>query len=142
MPAYMRSHLAIFAAAALVFAASAAAHEIKAGGLRVTHPWCKFLEASPGALSAIIKITNTGHEDDRLIGASFGTARTVLLNDHKIEDMPGLAIPAGAAVAIKPSTVPLTFAKIDEMPVEGQIVSGTLTFEKAGVVAVEFEIGG
>ena len=118
------------------------AHDIRAGDLRISHPGCTFVEARPGVLAAVVKISNGGNTDDRLIGASFATAGDVRLDNHRIEDMPGIVIPAGAALVLKPSVIPLTFADIKSMPVEGQTVSGTLTFARAGTIAVDFEIGG
>ena len=134
----------IIIAACLVAAGATAsfAHEIRIGALRVSHPSCEFVAAQPGMLAAVVKITNGGLEDDRLIGASFASARDVRLDNHRIEDMPGIVIPAGAALVLKPSVIPLTFANLSSRPTEGEFISGTLVFEKAGVVAVEFEIGG
>ena len=134
--------LAALATGLVLLATVATARDIKVGGLLVSHPSCEQIEGQRNALAARIKIANTGSVDDRLIGASFASASQVLLDNHRIEDMHGVAIPAGAAVVLKSSVIPLTFAGLDRLPVEGTLVAGTLVFEKAGVVAVDFLIGG
>jgi copper(I)-binding protein len=127
---------------ALMMGASATlAHEIRAGHLRISHPWCKMVQAAGGHLIASVKIANAGPEDDRLIGATLATAGAA---EFKLGPVSGqsISVPAGASLVLRPSAAALVFKELSSQPVEGETIAGTLIFEKAGVVSVEFEIGG
>ncbi|MFG1316650.1 copper chaperone PCu(A)C, partial [Xanthobacter autotrophicus] len=53
-----------------------------------------------------------------------------------------LAIPAGGSVALKPGSYHIMFLNLKEPLKEGTKVDGTLTFEKAGTVAVQYQVEG
>jgi copper(I)-binding protein len=52
----------------------------------------------------------------------------------------GLPIPAKGAVALKPGSYHLMFLDLKHPLKKGEPFSGTLTFEKAGTVAVTFAV--
>lgn len=52
----------------------------------------------------------------------------------------GLTIPAGGEVTLKPGSYHIMFMKLKEPAKEGQSFKGTLTFEKAGTVDVEYAV--
>jgi copper(I)-binding protein len=54
----------------------------------------------------------------------------------------GLEIKPGASVELKPGGTHLMFMDLKEPLKEGQSVKGTLQFEKAGTVNVEFAVRG
>jgi len=54
----------------------------------------------------------------------------------------GLEIPAGGTVELKPGGYHLMFIGLKAPPKEGEPFAATLSFEKAGPVAVEFAVTG
>jgi copper(I)-binding protein len=52
----------------------------------------------------------------------------------------GLEIPAGATVVLKPGSFHLMFIGMEEQLLPDTYVEGTLVFEKAGTVKVEFAV--
>ena len=54
----------------------------------------------------------------------------------------GLEIKPGATVELKPGGLHLMFMDLKEPLKEGQVLKGTLTFEKAGPIEVEYNVRG
>ncbi|GLQ54407.1 copper chaperone PCu(A)C [Devosia nitrariae] len=87
-------------------------------------------------------ITNTGAEDDRLIGAAADVAGDAQIHEmaldgdimkmRALED--GIALPAGETVTLAPGGLHIMFMGIEQPFVEGECVEVRLTFEKAGEV--------
>lgn len=133
--------------AAILFGpAAASAHEIKFGALVIHHPWSR--AAGPGEASGFMTITNTGKTDDRLVKATAEIAATVHIADTRtvagdtspVELAEGLLIPAGATVKLKPGALHIAFRGVTVQPEEGEVFDGMLSFEKAGTVAIDYEV--
>jgi uncharacterized protein YcnI len=131
-------------------AQGAAPAALKAGSLTLEQPWSR---ATPGGAKVgggYLSITNTGTAPDRLIGGSFPLASKVEVHEMKLEGdvmrmkavEGGLEIKPGATVELKPGGLHLMFVDLKEPLKEGQTVKGTLTFEKAGSVEVEYTVRG
>jgi copper(I)-binding protein len=149
-----RRALALAAQIAFATALTAAAlspvsaHEIKAGDLTVVHPWTRATPAGATVAGGFLKIVNTGATDDRLLSATAEIATVVQLHDMKMvgdvmemsEVQGGIPIPAGATVELKPKSLHLMLMGLKSAPTAGTVFNGTLTFEKAGVVNVEFAV--
>ena len=127
-----------------------AAQPVKAGPLNLEQPWSR---ATPGGAKVgggYLRITNTGADSDRLIGGSFPLASKVEVHEMRMEGdvmrmkpvEGGLEIKPGATVELKPGGFHLMFMDLKEPLKEGQAVKGTLTFEKAGPVQVEYTVRG
>jgi hypothetical protein len=123
---------------------------LKAGTLTVEQPWSR---ATPGGAKVgggYVRITNTGTAPDRLMGGSFPLAGKVEVHEMRLEGdvmrmkpvEGGLEIKPGATVELKPGGFHLMFVDLKEPLKEGQTVKGTLLFEKAGAVAVEYAVRG
>jgi len=140
----MKTIISTFALALfLTSAASAGAHEIKIGQLVITHPWIKQTEGQTAAFGCM-KITNRGSTDERLIGVIVGphTAAQLVEVTNKGESPAGaIVIPAGQTVHIHPSSAHMAMINVPSPFVEGSEVSGSLIFEKAGVVEIDYEVG-
>ena len=104
---------------------------------------------SSGASGAqTVKITNTGTAPDRLIGGSVDSARKVEIHQMtmeggvaKMRQLPnGLEIKPGDTVELKPGSFHLMFVGIKQPFEQGKPVKGTLEFEKAGKVEVEYDV--
>ena len=120
------------------------------GDLRITHPWARASAGHGNTGAAFMTIVNTGDADDKLVAASTSIARTTEIHETKMENgvmkmrmlMGGLAIPAGAEVALKPMGLHVMMMGVMEKLVEGETLLLTLTFEQAGSVELAVPIAG
>jgi uncharacterized protein YcnI len=134
----------------IVAAAGAAPAVAKAGSLTLEQPWSR---ATPGGAKVgggYLRITNTGPVPDRLTGGSLPLAAKVEVHEMRLEGdvmrmkpvEGGLEIRPGATVELKPGGYHLMFMDLKEPLKEGQTLKGTLTFEKAGSIDVEYMVRG
>ena len=118
----------------------------KVGPLVIEAPWAR---ATPGGAQVgggYLKITNTGAETDRLIGGSLPIATSVEVHEMSMTDgvmrmrklEKGLEIKPGQTVELKPGGYHIMFMGLREGLKQGQPIKGTLVFEKAGSVEVEY----
>lgn len=137
----------LFMAAAVAQPAPAT---IKSGALQIEAPW---LRATPGGAkvaAGYLRITNTGSEADRLVGASMplagrGEVHEMTMQNgvmHMARLAEPLVIAAGKTVELKPGGFHLMFVDLKGALKEGYSVDVTLTFEKAGSVTVPFPVQG
>lgn len=124
------------------------AHDYKAGSLVITHPWTPQPPVGAKVAAGFLKISNEGKEDDRLVSVTTEIAGKAQIHGMEIDNgvmsmfeiEGGLAIPAGQSVELKSKSTHVMFIELKERPLEGARFKATLTFEKAGVVAVEFQV--
>ena len=134
--------------AALVSLGDAQAHEIKLGDLVIHHPWSRQSPMAADVAAGFMTITNTGKQDDRLVKATAEISGSTQIHDMKMvgdvmkmEELPdGIVIPAGGTVKLKPKSLHIMFMGLKQQVMEGEEFTGTLTFEKAGTVTVEYEV--
>lgn len=123
---------------------------VKVGALTIEQPWSR---ATPGGAKVgggYVRITNTGKEADRLVGGSFPGASRVEVHEMSMDGdimrmkpmEGGLEIKPGATVELKPGAGHLMFMDLKEPLKEGQTVKGTLVFQKAGKVDVDYVVRG
>ena len=120
------------------------------GTLEMHKPWARSssLSLSDGFAGAFLSIANRGPHDDRLVAASSALADRVELCGIKvvgadIEMRPmanGVAIPAGGTMTLKPRGYHLLLHGLEAPLAKGSTLPVTLTFEKAGTVAVDFAV--
>ncbi len=143
-----RALAATVAAAALAGLVSAAdAHGVKVGDLTLQHPWTRATPPAPRS-PAVLVIKNAGSAPDRLLGGSAGFADTVEVHEMKMDGdvmkmapvEGGLEIPAGGEVALKPGSFHIMFTGLKHGLTQGEEEKGTLVFEKAGTVEVEWAV--
>jgi copper(I)-binding protein len=128
--------------------ADAHAHETKAGGILIGHPWARQSPSGVDVAAGYMTITNSGTEADRLVKATATIAPTVQLHEMKMEGdvmkmaeiQGGILIPPGATVELKPKSLHVMFMELKTPVKEGDVFTGTLTFEKAGTVEVEYQV--
>ncbi len=142
-------------APALVILAQHAGHAgaqqatIKAGTLTLESPWIRATPGGAKIAGGYVKITNTGKEADRLTGGSLVAAGRFEVHEMATEGgvmrmrelKTGLEIKPGASVELKPGGYHLMFMDLKQSLKEGDTVKGTLVFEKAGKVDVEYKVG-
>ena len=127
---------------------AAAAHEYKLGALEIGHPWSRATPPGAKVGGGYATITNDGDTPDRLVSATFSGAPQTQMHEMSVEDgvmkmreIPGgIAIPAHGTVTLGPGGLHLMFVGLTAPLVLGSKVPGTLTFEKAGTVEVQFAI--
>lgn len=124
------------------------AHTVKAGTLTIEQPWSRVTPSGAKVAGGYLRITNTGSASDRLIGGTFPLAGRVEVHEMSMQDNVmrmkqiegGLEIKPGATVELKPGSYHLMFMELKEPLKEGQVLKGTLVFEKAGTVEVEYAV--
>ncbi|KUO53874.1 MAG: hypothetical protein APF80_16920 [Alphaproteobacteria bacterium BRH_c36] len=117
-------------------------------GLSVDKPWTRATPPGAKVAGGFLTITNSGKEPDRLIGASFALSKSVEVHEMRMTDgvmrmnevKGGLEIAPGTTVELKPGGYHLMFMDLTGTPKESESVKGTLQFEKAGEIAVEFAV--
>lgn len=134
-------------APAVTLVASKTGTQFKAGDLVIETPWAR---ATPGGAKVgggYLKITNKGTAPDKLIGGSLLRAGSVEVHEMAMENnvmkmrrLEGLEIKPGQTIELKPGGYHLMFMQLKEGLKAGETVKGTLVFEKAGSVAVEFRV--
>jgi copper(I)-binding protein len=147
----LRSILIGAAAIALIVGAASAQHApktYKAGALVIEAPWARATPAGAKVAGGYLKITNTGREPDRLIGGSLPVAAAVEIHEMKVADGimkmrrldKGLEIKPGQTVELKPGGYHIMFTGLSEGLKDKQTIKGTLVFETAGSVEVEYRV--
>src|SRR5918999_3170975 len=130
-----------------VFAGGAAeGHELKAGKLVIVHTWVRATPPGGTVTAGYGKITNTGPDADRLIGASLnGAVRSEIHSTSVRADIVkqgplrnGIPIPAGQTLELKPGNLHITFTGLSSPLEPDMYIDGSLMFHKAGKIAVEF----
>ena len=115
--------------------------------LKIAHPWVRATPKGQSIGAGYVKIVNTGKEADRLIGASIDGAAMAELHETIVDDAgvaqmrmrpEGFEIAPGATLELKPLGPHIMFMGLAKPFERDLTVDGTLVFEKAGAVAVEF----
>lgn len=127
---------------------AASAHDYQKGALKIEHPWSRETPSGAKVAGGYMRITNTGKEADRLIGGSLVDAKVFEVHEMRMDgDVmrmrrldKGLEIPPGQTVELKPGSFHVMFIDLKNGLKQGDSVKGTLMFEKAGTVEVEFRI--
>ena len=136
---------AIWLAAALSLFALPALAE----GITIHEPYARVSTMMSKSGAAFMVIENTGATEDRLIAASSDVAEKVELHTHKedaqgvmqmLEVPEGFAIPAGGSHALARGGDHVMFLGLTRSLKDGDLVTLSLTFEKAGVVTLDVPV--
>ncbi|MPZ39374.1 MAG: copper chaperone PCu(A)C [Rhizobiales bacterium] len=137
------------AAAILLVGGIATAETYSAGGLQIGNPWARATPKGSTVGAGYLTITNKGSEADRLIGGSLAPASRIEVHTAvteggvaKMRQVTGLEIKPGETVELKPGGMHVMFMGLKQALKQGQTVKGTLVFENAGTVAIEFTVQG
>ena len=142
------TRILIAAALAVGLSSNAHAHEFKAGALVIEHPWTRATPKSATVAGGYLKITNTGSAPDRLTGGSADVSSKFEVHEMRMDGgvmkmrelKNGLEIPPSATVELKPGSYHIMMTNLARPLAKGDKVKGSLTFEKAGKVDVEFTV--
>ncbi|PPD16004.1 MAG: hypothetical protein CTY25_04260 [Methylobacterium sp.] len=127
-----------------------AAHDYKLGDLRIDHPWSRATPGGAKVAGGFMKITNNGQEADRLVGGTLVSAGIVEIHEMAMQGnvmtmralAQGLEIRPGQTVELKPGGLHMMFLELKSPLKEGEKVKGTLVFQRAGTIEVEFKVEG
>jgi copper(I)-binding protein len=128
--------------------AKAAAPTFKAGDIVIETPWLRATPQGAKVAGGYMRITNNGKAPDRLLGGTLdGAGRfevhemTMVGTVMQMRPLPnGLEIKAGQTVELRPGGYHIMGMDLQGGYVQGQTVKGTLGFEKAGTVSVEYQV--
>jgi periplasmic copper chaperone A len=134
--------------AALLSVGNAGAYDYKVAGIEIDRPWSRATPRGAKVASGYVRITNTGATPDRLVGASFALSPKSEIHEMSMDQgvmkmrelKSGVEIAPGATVELKPGSNHLMFTNLTRGLAKGDRVTGTLTFEKAGSVEVEYVV--
>jgi copper(I)-binding protein len=139
----------ILAAVAFCISASAMATDYRAGSVEINSPWSR---ATPnGAQTAIgyMTIKNNGTTADRLIGGSVDVAERFQLHSMvmesdiaKMRELSSIEIKPGQTIEFKPGGSHVMFVNLKHQLSKGGHINGTLVFEHAGTVKIEYSVEG
>lgn len=132
----------------LVTTAPLMAHDYKAGDLDLVHPWSRETPQGAKVAAGYVRIVNNGSEADRLVAVSGEIAGRGEIHEMAVDangvmtmrPVDALEIPAGGEVELKPGGYHIMFLDLKDARKEGERFAGSLTFEKAGTVEVEFAV--
>lgn len=140
-------HLAFALACALAVIPAAAA-DFTAGSIRISDPWSRATPSGAKVGAGYLTITNLGTEPDRLLGGSVAISGAFEVHEMVMTEnvmrmramTNGLEIKPGETVALKPGGYHAMFLDLSQQIRQGQPIKGTLVFEKAGKVEIEYRV--
>jgi hypothetical protein len=126
----------------------ALAENFTIGGLEIDNPWTRATPRGSPVAGAYMTIVNKGTGPDRLIGGSMVGASQFqvhqMIEEAGVARMRpvegGLEIKPGQTVELRPSGYHIMVMGLQQPLQQGQPVKGTLMFEKAGKVDIEFAV--
>lgn len=138
----------MWASALCATAWPAQAAEFTRGDIKIVEPWAR---ATPGGAkvgAGYVTITNTGKTADRLIGGTAAVAGVFELHDMTMTDGimrmrkldQGIDLKPGATVVLRPGSLHVMFIDLRQPLKQGEKIKGTLVFEKAGAVEIEYDV--
>ncbi|MFI3902132.1 DUF1775 domain-containing protein [Ochrobactrum sp. S1502_03] len=121
---------------------------IKVGDISISGPSIRAMVPGAKVAGGFLTIKNDGKEADTLVGVTTTGVKRVEIHEMTMENQVmkmrplknGLDIPAGESVALKSGGYHLMFIQPEHPYKEGDKVSATLEFAKAGKVDVEFPV--
>lgn len=137
----------LFAASAVTFTLASAC--LAGDAVSVMDPYARASTANAKSGAAFMVLMNHTDTDDRLIGAASDVAKRVELHTHKenadgvmqmLHDKDGFEIPAGGKHMLMRGGDHVMFMGLTKSLKDGDTVSLTLTFEKAGDITVEIPV--
>jgi copper(I)-binding protein len=143
-----RIPFALAFAFSVLVSAAAQAEDISVDGIKISNPWVRATPKRAPVGGGYLTITNTGITADRLVGGASDASDKFEIHemsmDHGVMKMRplanGLEIKPGATIELKPGGYHLMFIGLKKPFEQGQQMTATLQFEKAGKVTVKFVV--
>ena len=147
MRRYLLTALVLIGVIALALTGCATSAPASGSAIVVEGAWACLSPMMAGNGAAYMVIRNMGRTDDALIGAASDVAETVELHETTMEgDMAGMhpveaiPVPAGGSVTLEPGGYHVMLIGLKQELQTGQMITLTLTFEKAGQITVQAEV--
>jgi len=120
----------------------------KIGSIVIEAPWARATPAGAKVAAGYLKITNNGQQPDRLTGGTLAIASDAEVHEMSMTNgiakmrkvQQGLEIKPGQAVELKPGGYHMMFMGLHGALKDKETIKGTLVFEKAGTVEVEYKV--
>jgi copper(I)-binding protein len=146
----MKSTSLVFGVLLTLCATQAFAQSFKIGSIEVDRPWMRATPKGADSAAGYFRVTNSGTTADRLTGGSSALASSVQFHEMsmtggvmKMRALPnGLEIKPGETIELKPNSFHAMFVGLKQPLKQGDHVKGTLMFEKAGPLEVEYSVEG
>ena len=129
--------------------AAAMASDYKAGSLEISNPWSRVTPKGAEVGVGYMVIKNNGTTPDRLIGGSVEVAdrfelhATIMENGiAKMRELSDIEIKSGQTIEFKPGGSHVMFVDLTRPLSKGEHITGTLVFERAGKVQIEYSVEG
>jgi periplasmic copper chaperone A len=140
--------LGIFAAVAIVLSSAAHAYDYKVGAIEIDRPWSRAVPKGASVAAGYVTIRNTGNEPDRLVSGSTPVAGKFEIHEMSMDNgvmrmrplTEGVVINPGETVELKPQSSHIMMMGLKQPIVKGKPFKGSLVFEKAGAVDVDFAV--
>jgi copper(I)-binding protein len=138
--------LTLLAATPLLSGARAESFSI--GAIQIGNPWTRVTPKGATVAGGYMTIRNTGSTPDRLIGGSSAVAgrfevHSMVMEQGVAKMRPvegGLVIGPGETLELKPGALHVMLTGLKQPLEKGRKVKGTLEFEKAGKVDIEYSV--
>lgn len=126
----------------------ALAQDISRGDIRISQPWARATPGGAKVAAGYLTITNTGKLPDKLVGGTATVSSVLEIHDMTMTDGVmrmrrvdgGLEIKPGETVTLRPGGLHLMFMELKQPLKQGEKVKGTLVFEKAGTVDLDYAV--
>jgi copper(I)-binding protein len=123
------------------------ATEYKVGSITITNPWSRATPKGASTAVGYMTIKNTGTTTDRLVGGSIDSASGFQLHSMvmengvaKMRELSTVEIKPGQSIEFKPDSSHVMFVGLNKALSKGEHITGSLIFEHAGKVQIEYEI--
>ncbi|MBZ9772356.1 copper chaperone PCu(A)C [Mesorhizobium sp. CO1-1-8] len=125
------------------------AQEFRTDDIEIIHPWSRATPEGSEVAAGYLTLKNLGNSADRLVAATGEIAGMTQIHEMSVDANgvmtmkrlgEGLEIPVGGEVTLKPGSFHIMFMDLKKPVKEGQPFKGTLTFEKAGTVEIEYSV--
>lgn len=133
---------------AMLIALPANAQDYTIGKIKISQVWTRVTPPASKVAGGFMTITNTGTEPDTLVGGTAIVSQRFEVHEMAISDgvmkmrelKPGLVIKPGETVTLKPGSFHVMFMDLKEPLEIGKPFKGTLVFQKAGTIEIEYKI--
>jgi copper(I)-binding protein len=142
--------LGMLVAGVIALSSSVHANDYKVGALEIDHPWSRAVPKGATVAAGYLTIKNTGTEPDRLVSGSTPVAGKFEIHEMtmdkgvmRMRPVPaGIVIKPGETVELKPQSMHIMMMGLKQPIEKGKSFKGSLVFEKAGAVDVDFAVEG
>ncbi|HLH89376.1 MAG TPA: copper chaperone PCu(A)C [Xanthobacteraceae bacterium] len=133
---------------AALAASTAHAGDYKAGAIVISNPWARATPSGATAGAGYFTVTNTGTTPDRLVAVTSEAARNADIHEMTMANgmmqmrplKGGLELKPGETVQLEPGGEHVMMTGLKQPLKQGDHIKGTLTFEKAGKVDIEYDV--